>query len=84
MPETGSEQGTKVKSTREKLVEVEAAIHELMTGKIKSYMIGRRMVTYLNLEDLRRYQRELTAQLRAEGSDGTQIYGSTVSFFDRR
>ena len=81
--ETGSSKN-RVLTTREKLAEVREAIHDLMVGRISSYQIGRRTITYYKLADLRAYERTLLAELRAEEGDGATIAGAYVTFFDGR
>ena len=78
-PGTGS-----IKSKRERLQEIETAIHELAIGKISSYMMGRRQITYHRLEELRKYRRELLAEIAEDEQDARNMYAAVVSFFDRR
>lgn len=84
MSQTGSNQENKSKSTREMLEEVKQAIHELAVKRVHSYTIGRRQVTYYDLKSLREYKRELEAELVAEQGDGEHMFGTRVSYFDRR
>ena len=45
------------------LQEVETAINELITNRVKSYSIGQRHFTYLDLDELRNWRREILEEL---------------------
>lgn len=83
MSETGSE-ADREPTTREKIAAVRRAIHQLMVGRVKSYQIGRRTVTYYDIKELRDYLRDLQRQLAEEEGDPSLLAGTHVAFFDRR
>ena len=71
-------------STREMIAEVKLAIHKLVTGRIKSYQIGRRTITYYSIKELKDYLRDLEEQLAIEEQDPSLMSGVHVAYFDRR
>lgn len=69
---------------REMLAQAKRALHELMVGKIKSYQIGRRTITYYSLQELRTYIRDLEAEIAQAEGDDAHLFGASAAFFDRR
>ena len=71
-------------TTREAYAAVSRAIIELATGKVASFQIGSRSVTYVDLKRLRELKAELAQEIRAEETEANLLGGATVAFFDRR
>lgn len=71
-------------SKREMLAQARQALHALMVGRIKSYQIGRRTITYYSLKELQAYIRELEAEIAQEAEDADHLFGASAAFFDRR
>ena len=82
--ETGSTRDIMTLTTRERIAEVRAAIHKLAVGRIKSYQLGRRTITYYDIKALKEYLRDLEDQLIAEEGDPALFAGTHVAFFDKR
>lgn len=69
---------------RKMLDDARRALHELICGRIKSYQIGRRTITYYSIKELRDYIRDLEAEIAQEDGDGNHLFGASAAFFDRR
>lgn len=83
MPETtGNDYG--IPSTKERLLAVQAAIHRLVSKRVSSVQIGRRTVSFLDLEKLMKLERQLKAELAAEQGDDGHLFATDVAYFDGR
>jgi hypothetical protein len=69
---------------REMLATVNDAIKKIVSGKVQSYAIGKRNLTYHNLSELRKLRAELINEIAAAETPAGQLTGTGVAVFDRR
>lgn len=71
-------------TTREAYDAVSQAIISLATGRVSSFQLGSRSVTFLDIDKLRSLKAELAAELAAEHTGPGLMPGGSVAFFDDR
>ena len=70
-------------NTREAYDAICDAIIALATGRVASFQLGSKSVTYLDIDKLRSLKAELAVELCAEDSDPSHLTGAAVAYFER-
>ena len=68
---------TRIEQLQQQLIIVETAIQNLVSGSVKSYQIGQRSFTYLDLTELLNWRKQLLIELGMLDSVVTQYVKNT-------
>ena len=77
------DESVKTPTTAEMLAAVKRALFEIATGKVKTFALGTRSLTFHNLGELRALKRELEQELTDEHTSPDLLSGAKVAYFDR-